>query len=200
MDSACVWVTRFSRRYWHTPASRQQVLVLVAAGYHLAHHIASKTTARQKTHLLGALLRGGGRRAKAALPDLAGAGQFTAPQTVYRVGDLELDRLSHTVRRGGKEILLQPREFRLLEYLMKNAGQVVTRTMLLENVWDYHFDPQTNESYTPYVIETSIGVDRMFLSIMCHSYEEEKLENGETRTVIHLPAALAPVKLCILSF
>jgi two-component system OmpR family response regulator len=63
---------------------------------------------------------------------------------VYRVGDLELDRLSHQVRRAGKEILLQPREFRLLEYRMKNAGQVVTRTMLLENVWDYHFDPQTN--------------------------------------------------------
>jgi len=62
----------------------------------------------------------------------------------YRVGDLELDRLSHEVRRAGKEILLQPREFRLLEYLMKNAGQVVTRTMLLEHVWDYHFDPQTN--------------------------------------------------------
>lgn len=63
---------------------------------------------------------------------------------VYKVGDLELDRLSHDVRRSGKEILLQPREYRLLEYLMKNAGQVVTRTMLLENVWDYHFDPQTN--------------------------------------------------------
>ncbi|CDZ66457.1 response regulator transcription factor [Neorhizobium galegae] len=63
---------------------------------------------------------------------------------VYRVGDLELDRLSHEVKRAGKEVLLQPREFRLLEYLMKNAGQVVTRTMLLENVWDYHFDPQTN--------------------------------------------------------
>ncbi len=62
----------------------------------------------------------------------------------YRVGDLELDRLSHEVRRGGQPILLQPREYRLLEYLMKNAGQVVTRTMLLENVWDYHFDPQTN--------------------------------------------------------
>lgn len=62
----------------------------------------------------------------------------------YRVGDLELDRLSHEVHRAGKEILLQPREYRLLEYLMKNAGQVVTRTMLLENVWDYHFDPQTN--------------------------------------------------------
>ncbi|WP_163268992.1 response regulator transcription factor [Chelativorans alearense] len=65
-------------------------------------------------------------------------------ETVYRVGDLELDRLSHAVRRGGQEITLQPREFRLLEYLMRHAGQVVTRTMLLENVWDYHFDPQTN--------------------------------------------------------
>jgi two-component system OmpR family response regulator len=65
-------------------------------------------------------------------------------ETVYRVADLELDRLSHRVTRGEDEILLQPREFRLLEYLMKHAGQVVTRTMLLENVWDYHFDPQTN--------------------------------------------------------
>jgi|SRR5712691_2110010 two-component system, OmpR family, response regulator len=65
-------------------------------------------------------------------------------ETVYRVGDLELDRLSHRVMRGESEIVLQPREFRLLEYLMKHAGQVVTRTMLLENVWDYHFDPQTN--------------------------------------------------------
>jgi two-component system OmpR family response regulator len=65
-------------------------------------------------------------------------------ETVYRVGDLELDRLSHRVARGASEIVLQPREFRLLEYLMKHAGQVVTRTMLLENVWDYHFDPQTN--------------------------------------------------------
>jgi len=65
-------------------------------------------------------------------------------ETVYRVGDLELDRLSHRVMRGGEEIVLQPREFRLLEYLMRHAGQVVTRTMLLENVWDYHFDPQTN--------------------------------------------------------
>ncbi|EJX04117.1 glycyl-tRNA synthetase [gut metagenome] len=61
-----------------------------------------------------------------------------------------------------------------------------------------YFDPETNESYTPYVIETSIGVDRMFLSIMCHSYEEEKLENGETRVVLKLPAALAPTKLAIM--
>jgi two-component system, OmpR family, response regulator len=65
-------------------------------------------------------------------------------ETIYRVGGLELDRLSHKLTRNGKEIVLQPREFRLLEYLMKHAGQVVTRTMLLENVWDYHFDPQTN--------------------------------------------------------
>ena len=71
----------------------------------------------------------------------------SAPQeaeTVYRVADLELDRLSRKVHRGGEPIILQPREFRLLEYLMKNAGKVVTRTMLLEKVWDYHFDPQTN--------------------------------------------------------
>ena len=61
-----------------------------------------------------------------------------------------------------------------------------------------YFDPQTNESYVPYVIETSIGVDRMFLSIMCHAYDEEQLENGETRTVLKLPAALAPVKLAVL--
>ena len=64
--------------------------------------------------------------------------------TRYQVADLSLDRLSHKVTRDGEPILLQPREFRLLEYLMKHAGRVVTRTMLLENVWDYHFDPQTN--------------------------------------------------------
>ncbi|MGN6100246.1 MAG: winged helix-turn-helix domain-containing protein [Devosia sp.] len=64
--------------------------------------------------------------------------------TSFQVGDLVLDRLSRKVERGGEPILLQPREFRLLEYLMKHAGKVVTRTMLLENVWDYHFDPQTN--------------------------------------------------------
>lgn len=62
----------------------------------------------------------------------------------FVVADLVLDRLSRRVTRGGQQIVLQPREFRLLEYLMKNAGQIVTRTMLLEKVWDYHFDPQTN--------------------------------------------------------
>ena len=66
------------------------------------------------------------------------------PQTKLAVGDLELDLLSRTVKRAGKPIDLLPREFALLEYLMRNAGSVVTRTMMLENVWDYHFDPQTN--------------------------------------------------------
>ena len=88
--------------------------------------------------------------------------------TVYRVADLELDRLSHTVKRGKEEIVLQPREFRLLEYLMKYAGQVVTRTMLLENVWDYHFDPQTN------VIDVHISrlrskVDKGFAQPLLHT-------------------------------
>jgi len=65
-------------------------------------------------------------------------------ETTYTVGDLTLDRMTRSCRRGETEIPLQPREFRLLEYLMQHAGQVVTRTMLLENVWEYHFDPQTN--------------------------------------------------------
>ncbi|MBL6853533.1 MAG: response regulator transcription factor [Alphaproteobacteria bacterium] len=72
-------------------------------------------------------------------------------ETTLRVGDLELDLLKRTVRRGDKPILLQPREFKLLEYLMRHAGEVVTRTMLLESVWDFHFDPRTN------VVETHIS-------------------------------------------
>jgi two-component system, OmpR family, response regulator len=89
-------------------------------------------------------------------------------ETSYQVADLELDRLSHRVTRGGAEIVLQPREFRLLEYLMKHAGQVVTRTMLLENVWDYHFDPQTN------VIDVHISrlrskIDKGFAKPLLHT-------------------------------
>jgi len=68
----------------------------------------------------------------------------TAPTTKLRVADLELDLLTRTVKRRDKPIEVLPREFRLLEYLMRNAGHVVTRTMLIEHVWDYHFDPQTN--------------------------------------------------------
>lgn len=71
----------------------------------------------------------------------AGSGES---ETMLKVGELVLDRLAHKVTREGKKVLLQPREFRLLAYLMQNEGRVVTRTMLLEKVWDYHFDPQTN--------------------------------------------------------
>jgi two-component system, OmpR family, response regulator len=91
-----------------------------------------------------------------------------APQTRLSVGDLELDLLSRTAARAGAPIDLQPREFLLLEYLMRHAGQVVTRTMLLENVWDYHFDPQTN------VIDVHISrlrakIDKGFTEPLLHT-------------------------------
>ena len=70
--------------------------------------------------------------------------QGSSTQTTLDVGDLHMDLLSRKASRGLRAISLQPQEFKLLEYLMRHAGQVVTRTMLLENVWDYHFDPQTN--------------------------------------------------------
>jgi two-component system OmpR family response regulator len=70
--------------------------------------------------------------------------QSPTSETTLRVADLELDLLNRSAKRGSKTIDLQPREFRLLEYLMNNAGRVLTRTMLLEQVWDYYFDPQTN--------------------------------------------------------
>ena len=66
------------------------------------------------------------------------------PETLLYLGDLEINLITRAVTRGGRSIDLQPREFRLLEYLMRHADQVITRTMLLEHVWDYHFDPQTN--------------------------------------------------------
>ena len=89
-------------------------------------------------------------------------------KTRLRVGDMEMDLLKRRVTRAGKEILLQPREFKLLEYLMRNAGNVVTRTMLLENVWNYHFDPQTN------VIDVHISrlrgkIDKEFDKPMLHT-------------------------------
>jgi two-component system OmpR family response regulator len=89
-------------------------------------------------------------------------------ETRLKVGDLELDVLTRRVTRAGQDIPLQPREFRLLEYLMRNAGHVVTRTMLLEHVWDYHFDPQTN------VIDVHISrlrakIDRDFATPLLHT-------------------------------
>jgi two-component system OmpR family response regulator len=80
----------------------------------------------------------------ARLDALLRRSQSQAVETVMSLGDLSVDMLSHRVTRAGKPVALQPREFKLLTYLLRHANQVVTRTMLLENVWDYHFDPQTN--------------------------------------------------------
>ena len=80
----------------------------------------------------------------ARLDALVRRAQETRPETTLVVDDLAMDLLTHKVTRAGRTIALQPREFKLLEYLMRHANQVVTRTMLLENVWDYNFDPQTN--------------------------------------------------------
>jgi two-component system OmpR family response regulator len=80
----------------------------------------------------------------ARLEALLRRGSGTTATTKLGVADLEMDLLARTVHRNGQEIELLPREFRLLEFLLRHVGQVVTRTMLLENVWDYHFDPQTN--------------------------------------------------------
>ena len=95
-------------------------------------------------------------------------GKSEGPTTKLVVGDLEVELLSRGVRRAGQKIDLQPREFRLLEFLMRHAGQVVTRTMLLEGVWDYHFDPQTN------VIDVHVSrlrqkVDKPFASPLIHT-------------------------------
>lgn len=81
---------------------------------------------------------------EARLQALVRRGKAVPTQTMLEVGDLSLDLLKRQAMRGGKAITLKPREYKLLEYLMRHAGQVVTRTMLLENVWEYHFDPQTN--------------------------------------------------------
>jgi two-component system OmpR family response regulator len=95
-------------------------------------------------------------------------GKAEGPVTKLTVDDLVLDLLSRQVKRAGQKIDLQPREFRLLEYLMRHAGQVVTRTMLLEGVWDYHFDPQTN------VIDVHVSrlrqkVDKPFPTALIHT-------------------------------
>ncbi len=88
--------------------------------------------------------------------------------TVLRVGDLEMDLIARTVTRGGDSIELQPREFRLLEVLMRNKGRVLTRTMLLERVWSFHFEPRTS------VVETHISrlrtkIDRPYASELIHT-------------------------------
>jgi two-component system OmpR family response regulator len=94
-------------------------------------------------------------------------GAGNAVVTVLRHDDLEMDLMARRVKRGGKTVDLQPREFRLLEFFLRHAGQVVTRTMLLEGVWDYHFDPGTN------VID--VHVSRL----------RRKLDDGSDRPILH---------------
>lgn len=90
-----------------------------------------------------------------------------APETKLVCDDLEMDLLAHRVKRAGKPIELQPREFRLLEYLLRHVEQVVTRTMLLEGVWDYHFDPGTNV--------TDVHISRL----------RKKIDEGFARPLLH---------------
>jgi two-component system OmpR family response regulator len=92
---------------------------------------------------------------------------LTDDRTVLTIADLEMDLIKRTVRRAGAPIDLQPREFQLLEYLLRNEGRVVTRTMLLEHVWDFHFDPKTN------IVETHISRLR------------SKIDRGQAVELIH---------------
>ena len=103
----------------------------------------------------------------ARLAALARRPPLTQVETKLRVADLEMDLIGRRVKRGATEIDLQPREFRLLEYLMRNAGRVVTRTMLLEHVWEFHFDPKTK------IVETHISRLRA------------KIDRGAARELIH---------------
>jgi two-component system, OmpR family, response regulator len=103
----------------------------------------------------------------ARLEALVRRSRGTGIQTTLTVADLQINLLSHKVTRGGKSIQLQPREFKLLEYLMRHADHVVTRAMLLENVWTHHFDPQTN------VID--VHVSRL----------RQKIDEGFDRPLLH---------------
>ena len=118
----------------------------------------------------------------ARLQALTRRAQTGVQGTVLHAGDLTLDLIKHKVTRSGRNINLQPREFRLLEYLMQHTGQVVTRSMLLENVWDYHFDPQTN------VIDVQISrlrskIDKDFDSPLLHTVRGAGYKLQETSSL-----------------
>ena len=107
------------------------------------------------------------REMLARVDALARRSTAVVKETMLRVGDLEIDLLARIARRGGREIDLMPREFRLLEYLARNVDQVVSRAMLLQHVWDLHFDPMTN------VIDVYVGRVR------------RKIDSGQTYPLIH---------------
>jgi two-component system OmpR family response regulator len=95
----------------------------------------------------------------ARLHSLARRPPLSGTETMLRIANLELDLIAHRAKRGGRDLQLQPREFRLLEYLMRNADRVVTRTMLLEKVWNFHFDPKTK------IVETHMSRLRAKVSL-----------------------------------
>jgi two-component system OmpR family response regulator len=107
------------------------------------------------------------REMLARVDALARRSTTVVKETILRVGDLEIDLLSRIARRQGREIDLLPREFKLLEYLARNVGQVVSRSMLLQHVWDLHFDPTTN------VIDVYVGRVR------------RKIDTGQAYPLIH---------------
>ena len=107
------------------------------------------------------------REMLARVDALARRSATVVKETILRVGDLEIDLLMRVVRRRGREIELLPREFQLLEYLVRNVGQVVSRAMLLQHVWDLHFDPSTN------VIDVYVGRVR------------RKIDSGQAYPLIH---------------
>ena len=107
------------------------------------------------------------REMLARVDALARRSATVVKETIFRVGDLELDLLARVARRRGQQIELLPREFKLLEYLVRNVGQVVSRTMLLQHVWDLHFDPTTN------VIDVYVGRVR------------RKIDSGQAYPLIH---------------
>ena len=113
----------------------------------------------------------------------------------YRFHDHE--KLAHYANAASDVEFKMPFGFKEVEGIHSRTNFDLSQHAQFSGKKIEYFDPELNESYTPYVIETSIGVDRMFLSVMCHAYEEEKLEGGDSRVVLRVPAALAPVKLAI---
>ena len=107
------------------------------------------------------------------------------------------DKLAHYANAATDIEFLMPFGFKEVEGIHSRTNFDLSQHQKFSGKKIEYFDPELNEHYTPYVIETSIGVDRMFLSVLCSSYEEEQLPGGDTRTVLHLPAALAPVKCAV---
>ena len=108
------------------------------------------------------------------------------------------DKLAHYANAATDIEFLMPFGFKEVEGIHSRTNFDLSSHAKYSGKKIEYFDPELNQSYTPFVIETSIGVDRMFLSVMCSAYEEQQLEGGDTRVVLHLPAVLAPVKACIM--